>query len=108
MKSTALVINTDALTKPHMHWIDIDVNHSEEGMYSDSYRDAPFVPDQIDRLRKNFKNFCWNRIQLQSALSEVCGQFCVMFSHYITSGLSFENFISIFSADLVKNDSIDR
>jgi hypothetical protein len=65
-------------------------------------------PDHINRLRRNCKRFRWNTIQLQSVSSDVCGQFCIMFLDYMSSGLGFEKFLENFSADLVKNDDVAR
>lgn len=103
-----MVINTDPHTKPGMHWIAIYVDSSGHGLFFDSYGNPPFVPDHINRLRKNCKTFRWNSLQLQSPLSDVCGQFCIMFLQYMSNGLGFEKFISNFSDDLKKNDAIAR
>lgn len=108
MKPTAFVFNTDKHTKPGMHWVAIYVDCNNEGYYFDSYGIPPFVPDHINRLRKNCKHFRWNVKQLQSETSDVCGQFCLMFLHYMSNGSGFKSFLRNFSDDLKKNDSIAR
>jgi len=91
-----------------MHWVAIHVDSHGTGHYFDSYGIPPFIPDHIKSLRKNCKRFRWNSKQLQSETSDVCGQFCLMFLHYMTNGLGFNAFLSNFSDDLSKNDSLAR
>lgn len=107
-KPTAFVFNTDDHTKSGMHWVAVYVNESNNGWYFDSYGLPPFVPDHINRLRRNCKHFRWNSIQLQSESSDVCGQYCLMFLYYMSSGLGMEKFLNNFSADLEKNDELVR
>lgn len=106
MKPTAFILNVDDHTKGGSHWISIYVNKSGEGFYFDSFGFPPFEKHHINRLRKNCKVYRWNSMQLQSEYSTVCGQYCVMFLNYMTSGLGFQKFIENFSSDLTKNDEI--
>ena len=107
-KPTAFVVNTDGHTKPGMHWIGIYVDTEGNALYFDSYGLPPYVPDHIHRLRKNCKTFRWNTTLLQSATSDVCGQYCIMFLYYMSSRLGFTRFLENFSDDLKKNDDIVR
>lgn len=108
MKPTAFVFNTDNHTQPGMHWVAIHVDSHGFGHYLDSYGIPPFIPNHIKTLRKNCKHLRWNVKQLQSETSDVCGQYCLMFLHYMTNGLGFEAFLNNFSDDLKKNDCIAR
>ena len=101
-KPTAFVVNTDGHTKPGMHWIGIYVDTEGNALYFDSYGLPPYVPDHIHRLRKNCKTFRWNTTLLQSATSDVCGQYCIMFLYYMSSRLGFTRFLENFSDDLKK------
>ena len=107
-KPTAFVINTDDHTKAGMHWIAIYVDNSCNAFYFDSFGLPPFIPDHINRLRKNCKRFRWNSVRLQSANSNVCGQYCIMFLHYMSKGLGFHKFLKNFSDNLSQNDDIVR
>ena len=107
-KPTAFVFNTDDHTRPGMHWVAVYVNSSNIGYYFDSYGMPPFVPEHINRLRKNCKHFRWNVKQLQSETSDVCGQYCIMFLQNMSNGISMRVFLDNFSADTNKNDAIAR
>lgn len=107
-KPTAFVLNTDDHTKPGMHWVAVHVDKLGNAMYFDSYGIPPFIPEHFNRLRKNCKHFRWNAVQLQSESSDTCGQFCLMFLDYMSSGLGIQTFLNNFSDDLKKNDTIAR
>lgn len=91
-----------------MHWVGIYASATGDAWYFDSYGLPPYVPDHIRRLRSNCKTFRWNSTLLQSATSDVCGQFCIMFLYYMSSGMGFTRFLENFSDDLEKNDDIVR
>ena len=77
-----------------------------DALYFDSYGIPPFVADHIKRLRKNCKQFRWNAVRLQSDSSDVCGQYCLMFLYFMSSGVGFQEFLNHFSADFDKNDEL--
>lgn len=108
-KPTAFIVNTDDHTRSGMHWVAMYADKSCSAFYFDSFGLPPFIPDHINRLRKNCKQFRWNNVRLQSDSSDVCGQYCIMFLHYMSAGLGFEKFLENFSADnLRKNDDVVR
>ena len=74
--------------------------------YFDSFRVPPYIPDHINRIRRNVRKFRWNLRQLQSGTSDTCGYFCLMFLHYMSLGLRIGHFLENFSSDLRKNDQI--
>lgn len=45
-------------------------------------------------------------MRLQSATSDVCGQYCIMFLHYMASGRGIRHFLDNFTADSDKNDDV--
>ncbi|KAL7306142.1 hypothetical protein TKK_0001588 [Trichogramma kaykai] len=107
-RPAAFILNTDDHTKPGMHWVSIYSNSNGYAYYFDSYGIPPFVPLDINRIRKNCKRYGYNTVQLQSATSDVCGQYCLMFLYYMRSELGFQRFLANFSDNLEKNDSIVR
>lgn len=108
MKPAALVVNTEDHTKPGSHWIAMFVDKNGKGYYFDSFGRGPHIPEHIARLRKNCKHFRWNTKKLQSEDSDVCGQFCIMFIHYLANGFGMHEFNQLFTSDLKKNDKIAR
>ncbi len=46
----------------------------------------------------------FNSKRLQNYNSNVCGQYCLMYSYYRCRGYKFEEIISMFSDNLILND----
>ena len=107
-KPCAFVFNTDDSTKPGLHWVAVYVSRDGFRTYFDSFGIEPLIANHARLLRKNCRVLHWNTKQLQSNSSTVCGQFCLMFLLHMSSGKSLRQFISIFSKNLEKNDSIVR
>lgn len=100
----AIVANTDTSDKPGTHWIAIYIDQNGDGKYFDSYGVGPIIPYHIDRIRRNCKRYEWNDQQIQSFDSQVCGEYCIMFLHYMCSGYSLRTFMRLFGGDTYKND----
>ena len=107
-KPTAFIFKTDGHKKSGAHWVSIYVDQSGSCFYFDSFGSPPLVPNHINRIRKNCTRLRWNVKQLQSATSDVCGQYCLMFLHYMSSGFGISKFLQNFSSDLKTNDFIVR
>lgn len=105
-KPTAFVFNTDSSKRPGGHWTAVYVDQNSNECYFDSYGLAPFIPNHVNRLRKNCKTLKFNDRQLQSESSAVCGHFCPMFLHYMSCDLGLQRFLDIFTRDLRRNDLI--
>ena len=107
-RPSAMVFNTDGSKKPGSHWVAIYVDDQFRGWYFDSYGIKPYIPEHINRIRKNCKSLRWNVQQLQSYESAVCGHFCVMFLYFLSFGLGFDQFLHCFTSNLQENDDIAR
>lgn len=105
-KPAAIVANTDPHTKPGSHWVAMYLNNLGHCIYFDSYGEPPAISHHLKRIQKNSRTYSWNKKHLQSLGSRVCGQYCVMFLHYMTRGYSLEKFCKMFSSDLKRNDQI--
>lgn len=105
-KPAAIVANTDGHKQPGTHWVAMYVSRDGRGWYFDSYGIPPIIPQHLRRLRQNCKFFHYNAIQLQGPESQTCGHYCVMFLHFMSTGLGIHRFRSAFSTDLTKNDEI--
>lgn len=103
-KPTAIVVNTDIHTRPGAHWVAIYVGEDGLGVFFDSYGLPPIVPQHHNRLRRNCKSFRWNVKSLQSPTSKVCGEYCIMFLHFMARGRSLDAFCGLFSSNKSKND----
>ena len=80
-------------------WIMLSPNHCEFfDSYGDSYEDyRHLMPPAITIVREN----C---VQLQSEISHVCGEYCVMFVTERSRGISYEDFLDAFKFDTAYND----
>ena len=107
-KPTAFVFNTDNSKRPGAHWVAVYVDEKSNGYFFDSYGVSAYVPEHVNRMRKNCKTIKYNDLQLQSESSTVCGQFCIMFLYFMACGIGAKNFFDLFGADLKKNDKIAR
>lgn len=107
-RPAGLIINTDEHDKPGEHWVAMYVDRDGRGWYFDSYGLPPIIPQHIQRLRRNCKFFRYNLKKLQSDSSDVCGQFCVVFLHFMSCGFGMARFNHLFGDDARKNDRLVR
>lgn len=105
-KPAAIIANTDDHTKPGAHWVAIYASKNGDGVYFDSYGRPPHLQQYTNRLRINCKRFEWNQQPMQSFSSAVCGQYCIMFLHYMCRGMSLKKFCKMFTDNRKKNDKI--
>ena len=66
---------------PGTHWIVIYFSEHMKGKFFDSYGKRPIHCNKhfLDFMNRNAVEWEGNKIQLQSALSTVCGQYCEYF-----------------------------
>lgn len=102
----AIITNLDTSDKPGSHWVAIYIDKNGYGIYFDSYGLAPASKYHLDRLRKNCERFQWNKKQVQSVASQVCGEHCIMFLYHMCSGISLRKYLHLFSSDYGKNDAL--
>lgn len=100
----AIVTNIDTSDKPGSHWVAFFINTAWRGIFFDSYGMPPTSPYHLDRLKRNCRSFRWNKEQLQSFDSKVCGEYCVMFLRHMCSGSTLRAFCNIFSKNCLRND----
>ena len=79
----------------------------EKGEFFDSYGHPP---DFYNKLFKNFletHSYEWsfNNRKLQSAWSDVCGQYCIFYLSHRVRGESMRKIVQLFGKDTVLNDS---
>ena len=97
----AFILNSDPAHKKGSHWVALFCGERVE--FFDSFGRKPsYYGFNSPILDNAFSQSC----QFQSDLSTVCGQYCMFFVHSRCSGLSFDQFLSKFSADCAKNDRL--
>jgi hypothetical protein len=96
------IANTDPASEPGTHWVAYYFPSEEKGEFFDRYGHAP------EYYRKSFGDFlkshAWdfNRRKLQSARSDVCGQYCIFYHR--ARGQSMSMIVHLFNNDKVSND----
>ena len=100
----ALVCNTKPKNHQGEHWVAIIKDSDNHGFYFDSFGMPPCLPEFIDCM-----NFCatwdYNKQQLQSPFTTVCGQYCIFYLLYSFRGYSMENIIYLLNeGDFESND----
>ena len=100
-----LVANTDTSDDPGQHWMAISVDGCGNGQFFDSFGRPPTGTFR-DYLNKHCRTLTYNKIQLQSAASELCGQYCVVWCVFISRKVALSSLLSSVYTGL--NDSIIR
>jgi hypothetical protein len=99
------VANTDPSSESGTHWIAFYFPSEEKGEFFDSYGHAP------EYYRKSFGNFLkthtwdFNKRKLQSAWSDVCGQYCIFYLSHRARGFSLSRIVHLFNSDTISNDA---
>ena len=100
-----IVCNTDTSCKRGEHWIDLYIDKNRRGEYFDSFGRCPFEQFKIF-LDKNCVEWIWNEIQIQSAISKLCGHYCIFYCLYRSRGLDVRKIVRMFTKDTGLNASI--
>lgn len=100
----AFVCNTHSSNEPGQHWICMFIAKDGRGEYFDSYGLPPRHDEFVDFLQSNCVTWTFNKRTLQSPLSNVCGQYCVVYLLHRSRGVPTKTFVNTFGNDLVNND----
>ena len=93
---------------PGEHWLAVYITEDRVGCFFDSFGNPPErFPDMIsDFLKTSCITQRYSTRQVQDFASTTCGQHCVFFLNYIAKGLSYEDVMSKYCLDLIKNDNM--
>ncbi len=104
-----IIFNTSNNDTKGKHWCalykSIDI---EEIQFFDSFG-LPYYyygSDVVEFLRKKSKVVRYNSRQLQPNSSSTCGMFCLYFIYKRMCGISFDEFLSLFSSNKFKNATL--
>ena len=102
------MVNTDQMELHGTHWIAIYFNEQIKGEFFDFYRKHPIHYNKhfLDFLNINVIGLEHNKIQLQSAFSTVCGQYCVYFLYHHCRKNSMSSIVNSFVNDKLRNDQL--
>lgn len=90
-----LVVNTDKSNQPGTHWIALYLNSKGSVEYFDSYGREPKHKEFIKFFKRNkLHTIFYNKTQLQSFLSDVCGQYCCVYLLQKSKKCTLNNFVN--------------
>ena len=98
------VANTDPSTAAGSHWIAVFVNSKNRAEFYDSYGRAP-IGAFLEHLMQNYHAYRYNKMQVQSLGSSVCGQHCILFLYMRCKGTKMSKILADFESDTVINDA---
>ena len=102
------IVNTHKGHQPGEHWLSLTLEEDGTGTFFDSFGFAPdfnYYPRSILQFLENRSSkILYHNLQLQNPLSDACGQHCVYYLYHRACGLSFQQVLSLYDDDAIKND----
>ena len=104
----SFVVNTDAMELPGTHWTAIYFNEQMKEEFFDSYGKHIMHSNKyfLDFVNRNAVEWEHNKIQLQSAFSTVCGQYCIYFLYHRCRKIPMSSIVNSFVNDKLRNDQL--
>lgn len=105
--STKIIIaNFSDSTSEGTHWVAFRISRGSLELFDSSAQSLYFNSYFQRFIRQNQRRVTlYNTLPLQSEKSDLCGEFCVLYSYYRCRRTSFSNFIKMFNhTDLRLND----
>ena len=97
-----VIINTDPSTKPGEHWIALFITKDNKAEYFDSFGRSPININKF--LKINISELICNKQMVQCIFSSNCGLYCILYLKARCNGISFKDFLNIYSNDKCLND----
>jgi hypothetical protein len=93
---SVVVANTDPSSLPGAHWIAMHFDARRRCAYFDSYGSPPTVEQHISFIKRNSVSHTWNKKELQSMDSSLCGHYCCIFAVNCSKNNTMSKFLSLF------------
>jgi hypothetical protein len=100
--ASALVINTDPSNRPGEHWVALWISPTGRVYWFDSYGFPPsFYDEKLSDFCNRFsgKQIWFNSHMLQSTLTDVCGEYVVMFIYLNSIDMTPIQILSLFTTN---------
>ena len=104
----SFVVSTHPMELPSPHWIAIYFNEQMKEEFFDSHGKHPIHYNKhfLDFINRNAVEWEHNKIQLQSAFSTVCGEYCVHFLYHRCRKNLMSSIVNSFVNDNLCNDQL--
>src|SRR4051794_38761298 len=83
-------VNTSCSDERGEHWVAIYVESPSKAEYFDSFGIWPPISNEIFSYLSNFSHVKFNKLQMQSEYSAVCGKHVIYFLHMRCKKMSFD------------------
>ena len=93
LKQSIFIVNLDPEGMKGSHWITIFINFTKV-YYFDSLA-LPISSCILNSFLKNFPNVIRNVKPYQSPLAKTCGHHCISITHFLSQGLTFEQYLKM-------------
>jgi len=103
-----IVLNLSPSTESGSHWVGIYINELAHATYFCSYGERALIKEVQWFLKKNCKSVNYNRKQLQSPTSNVCGLYAAIFIYSAFNDVTLKNLLRPFTFNFKLNDVIIR
>jgi len=100
------VANTDPSGEPGTHWVAFYFPSDQKAEFFDSYGQPPdyYRSSFEDFLNKHSDEWGFNERKLQSAWTDVCGQYCIFYLSHRARGQGMNKIVQLFNKDTMLND----
>lgn len=102
------IVNTHKGDQPGEHWLALTLEKDGTATFFDSYGFPPtfeyYPPSILHFLKDRAEQILYHDRQLQHPLSVACGHHCVYYLYHRARGMSFQQVLSLYDKDAVKND----
>lgn len=101
----AFIANTAAASRPGQHWVAFVVWSRKSVEFFDSYGLPPrFYSTHFAEFVDRYSKVVYNRKELQSIETHVCGQWCLYWLYRRLQGERHEDIVRTFHQDVLDND----
>ena len=94
---SSIVINTHTSKQKGEHWLAVFYEKDGSSVFFDSFGHDPQFYGLENFLEKTCTSWTFNKQQLQSLFSPMCGYYCIFFILLKSRNWSFSNIIDLFS-----------
>lgn len=99
-----IIVNTDVRAKPGSHWVAIFIDANNQGELFDSLASFDVLKEFKAWMEINTTSFLFPSRPLQSAISKLCGVYCIAFLGMRFTNQSFNDVMKVFSQHPINND----
>ena len=103
---SCFIINTQNSDQSGEHWLAFYYDEKGNAEFFDSYGNHPSYFDLESYLNNTSKNWTWNKKQLQSFNSPLCGYYCSLYLLYKNLNFDLQYFLKKFSNNFNVNDLV--